>query len=614
MCGIAGIFNYDGQPVRLEQLSAMTDRMIERGPDDDGFYVSGTVGFGFRRLSIIDVSGGHQPLANEDYSLQLVFNGEIFNHIEIRGQLIARGHVFRTKSDAEVLLHLYEEKGVRALEDLNGMFAFALFDKQRNAIWIGRDRFGIKPLFYCATRERFIFASDIRALRAVFPTDINAKATLKYLGLAYVPGTETMWQGIHKLSPAHYLWVESNGSIECKRYWSVVSLGTWRGTLSDAKSQLDDLLADAVRLQMRSDVPIGIFLSGGLDSSAIVSYASQLTPEPLRTYNVNFCGKKSSDSEFAQLVAKRYSTSHVEIIMSAAEALVAMDDLLPRMDEPVSDSAIFPAYLISRVAQQQGIKVLLNGAGADEIFGGYSRHWHSRLGSPTWVAESLPGFLRNRVANMWSIFQPHRGMRAANPMFAWAASVSGVNLDACRRLLRDSAAYREVISAIKDEYADISNSSPKLGYAYDRMAMDLRTYLPGDVLSLTDKASMAASVECRVPFLDHRLVEFAYSLPSDINLLGGKPKGLFREVLENRLPGELIHREKSGFNAPISEWIQSLDIRDELLHRRTALLDEILDPSELTALLSNTKRMALASETLFSLFLLNRWHRAQSVQ
>ncbi len=616
MCGIAGIFNFDKQSVRREQLSAMTNRMIERGPDDDGFYTSGAVGLGFRRLSIIDLEGGHQPLTNEDETLQLVFNGEVYNHIELRDQLISRGHRFRTKSDAEVLLHLYEENGIDVLSDLNGMFSFALFDKKRNALFMARDRLGIKPLFYATARNKIVFASDIRALRSEIKTELDKNAVLKYIALAYVPGTETMWDGIKKLSPGHYMWVEADGNIKCERYWSVSPSGKWSGSLTEAKAQLDAHLNDAVRLQMRSDVPVGIFLSGGVDSSALVAYASKLTQDPLRTYTINFSGKNSEDAKYAQLVAEKYGTNHCEIQMDASDIDQAMDDLLGHMDEPISDSAIFPAYLISRAAYKQGVKVLLNGAGGDEIFGGYGRHWPPRLGSPAWVAESLPSVMRTLISAVWARFQPHRGLRASNPIFAWVNGISGVNLNACQQLLRHPAMYAEMISAIKEEYAEITHAKSGLNYTYDRMALDLKTYLPGDVLALTDKATMAASVECRVPLLDHRLVEFAYSLPADINLIGGKPKGLFREVLTNRLPTELLDRKKEGFNAPITEWMQTqgvLRLEDELLGRTVPIVDDLFDKKALAALLGNKDKSRHAAETLFSIYLLNRWCRVQSI-
>ena len=616
MCGIAGIFNFDKQPVRVEQLSAMTNNMIERGPDDDGFYTSGSVGLGFRRLSIIDLEGGHQPLTNEDKTLFLVFNGEIYNHIELHDQLISRGHIFRTKSDAEVLLHLYEEKGIDALEDLNGMFSFALYDKKRDELFMARDRLGIKPLFYTITCNRIVFASDVRALREEINTKLDTSSVIKYIALAYVPGAETMWTGIKKLLPAHYLLISANGDIKCQRYWKACASGSWQGSLVEAKAQLDEYLTDAVRLQMRSDVPVGIFLSGGVDSSALVSYASSLTEEPLRTYTINFSGKNSEDAKYAEFVAKRYKTIHCEIQVSAADIEREMDNLLGRMDEPISDSAIFPAYLVSKTAYQQGVKVLLNGAGGDEIFGGYSRHWPPRIGSPTWVAETLPGVLGTLISTIWSKFQPHRGVRASNPVFSWVAGVSGVNLNACSQLFRKSAMFTQMIGAIKEEYSKINHTAGAKNYTYDRMELDLNTYLPSDVLALTDKATMAASVECRVPLLDHRLVEFAYSLPVDINLTGGKPKGLFRDVLASKLPAELLNRKKEGFNAPITEWMQMrgfLNLEDELLGRTVSIVDNLIDKRALSALLANERESRHASETLFSLYLLNRWCRIHSI-
>jgi len=616
MCGIAGILNFKRDPVRLEQLQAMTDRMVERGPDDDGFYLSGAVGLGFRRLSIIDLAGGHQPLSNEDGSLQLVFNGEIYNHVELRAQLISRGHIFRTKSDAEVLLHLYEEKGVKALDDLNGMFAFALFDSQREALWIARDRLGIKPLFFAKGVDKFVFASDIRALRAVFPADIDSQVVLQYLALAYVPGRNSMWKGVKKLPPASYLWVEAGGKISCTQYWSENSFGAWQGSISEAKEQLNELLLDAIGLQMRSDVPVGIFLSGGVDSSAIVSYAAKCTDKPLRTYTINFLGKGSSDAKYARLVADRYATNHMELQMDAAEAVWAMDELLLRIDEPISDSAIFPTYFLSKAAQKQGVKVLLNGAGGDEIFGGYDRHFPPKIGSPTWVAQSLPPILRSAIAHIWEKFDSDRGMRAANPMFAWGCGISGVSMGGCKSLLRDPSSFKRMMSTLIEEFSDIANSSIGTRYTYDRMALDLKTYLPGDILSLVDKASMAASVECRVPLLDHRLVEFAFSLPASINFLNGNSKGLFKEVLSKNLPMDLLGRKKEGFNAPITAWMQTqgaLNLKEELLGNPVTVVTDLFSMKTLENLLANRTKSHRISETLFSIYLFNRWFRSQTI-
>lgn len=616
MCGIAGIINFTKQPVEMDQLSAMTNQMIERGPDDDGFFISDHIGLAFRRLSIIDVSGGHQPLTNEDENLHLVLNGEIYNYIEIRNQLIDRGHRFKTMSDSEVFLHLYEEKGVKALDELNGMFALALWDSNQNTLLIARDRLGIKPLFYSNTESQFMFGSDTRALRALHKQEIDTDAVLKYIALSYVPGEETVWKGIKKLPPAHYLIIDRHCSIQKHCYWSLEKSGQWKGTEDEAASQLKVLLSDAIRMQMRSDVPVGIFLSGGVDSSAIVAIASQFTSNPLRTFTINFEGKESLDAKFANEVAVKYNTHHTQIEMSAQDAIQALDDLITKLDEPLADSALLPAYLLSKAARDQGIIVLLNGAGGDEIFGGYLRHWPPRFGSPTWVAESIPCLFRGIVTTVWSLVQPHRAVRASNPVFAWNAGVSGINMHACRKLLGNPNDYEKIEQTILDEFSPLQKGFKKGVYSHVRMIMDLQTYLPNDVLSLTDKATMAASVEGRVPLLDHRLVEYAFSLPPNINLLNNDQKGLFKKVLKNILPPELIKRKKEGFNAPVHEWLQQgggLNIHDELLNHRTEVLNDILDTSALKSILSSHKKSNLASETLFSLYLFNRWLRKQNI-
>jgi asparagine synthase (glutamine-hydrolysing) len=616
MCGIAGIFNFNSESVGLNQLKAMTNSMVERGPDDDGFYINGPIGLGFRRLSIIDVDGGHQPLCNEDKTIYLIFNGEIYNHIELRASLTSRGHIFRTRSDAEVLIHLYEDKGIDAIADLNGMFAFALYDTQHKSLFVARDRVGIKPLFYSISQDKFTFASDVRALRAISNLELNPNAFLEYLGLAYVPGPGTMWRGVEKLQPGHYMHIDHAGQINTVRYWTL-SKGGWTGSVNEAESLLDAHLSQALKFQMRSDVPIGIFLSGGVDSSALVAYAARFTNGPLQTFTINFSGKISEDARFAQLVSEKYKTQHAEIDMSPLDLEVAMDDLLSGMDEPISDSAIFPAFLLSVAAKNKGIKVLLNGAGGDEIFGGYSRHWPPRAWTPAWCAESLPPGIRAFVASAIGKFSPSRGLRASDKIFSWASGISGVNLPALEEILRSEAAYKSVVSTIQKEYRSLDHPSNFDNYMYRRMELDLNTYLPGDILSLTDKATMLASVECRVPLLDHNLIEFAYSLPPEINLLGGEPKGLFRRVLSKKLPMALLNRKKEGFNAPVSTWMQmknGLSIEEELIGEPVSLVSELINAKSLERLISNSRNSSVVSETLFSIFLFNRWCRAQSIK
>ena len=613
MCGIAGIVAFDGRRIATSELKAMTDRMVQRGPDDDGFFTLESVGLGMRRLSIIDVEGGHQPLTNEAGDLHLVFNGEIYNHLELRQQLVARGHVFRTASDGEVVLHLYEEQGTDALAELNGMFAFALYDSRRQALWIARDRIGIKPLFYAVSRDQVAFASDVKALRSSYSTDVEPQQVLKYLGLGYAPGAETVWRGVLKLPPAHFLWIEG-GKVTLEKYWSLSGIGAWRGGIDAAQEQLEALLHDSIRLQLRSDVPLGVFLSGGLDSSTIVALAAEQLVEPLRTYTISFEGKRSADEGFSRRIAQRYTTSHVEIYLGPVEAAKAIDELLATMDEPLSDSALIPSYWLSKAARDQGIKVLLNGAGGDEIFGGYVRHWPPKCWNPTWVAENLPKPLRQIVAGAWSLFQPHQAIRAIDPSIAWVANISGVDLHTARLLLREPGDYATLVSAIRTEFGSLESSPATLGYAHTRMSMDLQKYLPEDVLSLTDKATMAASVEGRVPLLDHRLVEFAFSLPSQINLLGSEPKGLLKRVMRNRLPADLLSRRKEGFNTPGDVLLQDdrvIDLAGELLEARTPVLDALINPKVLEAMLASPQGRSRSAPMLFALFLFNRWHRAQ---
>jgi asparagine synthase (glutamine-hydrolysing) len=603
----------DGRGITTDELRAMTECMVRRGPDDDGFVTRGPIGLGFRRLSIIDVVGGHQPLTNEAEDLQLVLNGEIYNHVELRRQLKARGHVFRTHSDAEVVLHLYEDEGPEALSSLNGMFAFALMDTRRQSVWVARDRLGIKPLYYAVTGTTLVFASDIHALRATYTTSVDASLVLPYLALGYAPGTHTLWRGVRKLAPGHYLWADTGG-VKTTRYWRVDPASRWEGTETQAIAALDALLVDAVRLELRSDVPLGVFLSGGLDSSALVALAAEQVHEPLRTYTVAFEGKgDSDDARFARVVAARYATSHVELPLTPDDAVQSLDELLPLLDEPIADSAIIPAYWLSKAARADGIKVLLNGAGGDEIFGGYVRHHPASFGSPRWIADQVPTFLRPLAAGVMGLVHAGRGERACHPALAWTATVNGGDLQNARLLLRNAEQYEGVRQAMLKEYKALSDGTGNRDFSYARMQLDLDTYLPNDVLALTDKATMAVSVEGRVPLLDHRLVEFALSLPPTLNLLGGKPKGLFKRVLATRLPPDLLNRRKEGFNAPSDAWLRDqrgFDVRSELLGARTELLSELVNARALERVLATPERHQRSAPMIFSLYLLNRWYRA----
>ena len=616
MCGIAGIVKFNNQQVLLEELKGMTNSMIHRGPDDDGFFIENSFGISMRRLSIIDVKGGQQPLTNEKGNIHLVLNGEIYNFLELRTQLKNRGHVFKTGSDAEVLIHLYEEKGQKAIHDLNGMFAFALYDSLKKILWIGRDRLGIKPFYYVLNKDYFVFSSDIKSIRKFHNSSIEHNQVLKYLSLAYSPENNTVWKDIKKLKPAENATIDSLGFVKIDTYWNIESFERWQGNLNEAKDNLIELFNDSVKLQLRTDVPLGVFLSGGLDSSAIVASASKQLNNPLKTLTVDFEGKKNSkDAFYAKKVSEIYKTEHFNFSMSSKDVISTLDELLKIIDEPLGDSAMLPTYILSKYARGEGIKVILNGAGGDEIFGGYSRHWSPKIASPAWISENTNGFLRKSISNIWSLFQPARGLRASDPRLSWGISISGADLSALKNISNDLSNYNTLLKAMFDEHCDLTNNINQINsYAYKRMYMDLKKYLPDNILSLCDKATMASSVEGRVPFLDHRLVEFAFSLPSKYNLIGNTQKGLFKEINKNLLPQGLLNRAKEGFNPPDIGWFGDLlnhKLKEELLENTSSVILDLFDKRKLEKLLSNKNNRRNAAGTLYSLFLFNKWFNNQ---
>jgi asparagine synthase (glutamine-hydrolysing) len=613
MCGICGIINFNDQKPAKDQLKMMTDAMAHRGPDDMGFHISNNIGLAMRRLSIIDLNTGHQPISNEDNSIWVVLNGEIYNYVEIRQDLQKRGHIFRTKSDTEVIVHLYEEKGIKGLDDLNGMFAFALHDSKKNILWIVRDRLGIKPLYYAKLKNKLIFSSDLNSLNKLEDFDISTSSFLRYLGLAYVPTPHTIYNNIKKLPPAHYLWIEK-GKVIQKKYWTSTKHQTWNGSQAEAKEKLVELITDSVHLRLRSDVPLGIFLSGGIDSSALVAFASKTGYAGINTFTINFEGKNGNDSSFASEVSSQYKTLHREINFGFESFTQELDELIHYLDEPVSDSAIVPSYLLSKIARDNGIKVLLTGAGADEIFGGYLRHHRPRFGSPRWIAENFPTPLRYIVSKSWNLFQPQRGVRAASSPIAFGLDSSGSDITFLKQIMKkDFINY--ITAYIEEQFKDLLTKERGKDYSYSRMELDLHNYLVDDVLSLTDKATMAASVEGRVPFLDHRIVEFAFSLPSNINLKDSYPKGLFVDTLKDDLSHDLLYRPKEGFNAPTSSWMLDsvgVKVNDELLGSPTPFLKEIIDIGILEKLLLDRNKKQNAGHTIFGLYIFNRWLRTHS--
>lgn len=554
MCGINGIYNLDGSPVVKNELIKMNSMMRHRGPDDEGCFVSENVGLSMRRLSIIDIEGGHQPLANENDRYWIVFNGEIYNYIELR-QGLEEKHCFKTKSDTEVILHLYEEYKDKCLQYLNGMFAFAIWDKEEKELFVARDRFGIKPLFYFYHEGRFAFSSELKSLLKVLPfqTEVDYPAFLLYLFLMYVPAPDCMIKGIKKLEPAHFMKIGRTGSYTKERYWDIEKFSTRdvedEGVL---KEELLFLLKDSLRMQKRSDVPIGTFLSGGLDSGTLVALLSEQTNMPLRTYSVGFEGHIYDERSAARLIAGRYGTVHKELLINSQMARESLPEVAYFMDEPVYDSAAVPTLLLSRMARQDGVKVILNGTGGDEVFGGYPQYRNE--GFNRVLMEIFPKSLRKFAGKMLELAGSTAGIRLNNPVLDYLCRISG-RVGFADKFLKDKEWDKVICSKLEETLCPIFFDPRLSSDVSRRMYFDLRTYLVGDLLMLLDKMTMGASVEGRVPLLDHRIAELMFSLTDRYKVSENGLKTLFRKTIVNMLPEELLNLPKRGFGAPVVKWV-----------------------------------------------------------
>jgi asparagine synthase (glutamine-hydrolysing) len=573
MCGIYGIANLRSKSrPKSELLSAMGNVVNHRGPDDEGQYFGDGIAFGMRRLSIIDVGGGHQPISNEDESVWVVCNGEIYNFKELRQNLESKGHLFRCNSDTEVIVHLYEEKGVDFVQQLRGMFALALWDKSRDRLVLARDRLGKKPLYVRQEPGRLLFASEIKSILQdhTIPRRIKFEALEEYLALGYVPAPNTLFEGIEKVLPGHYLLFEK-GQVRDHEYWDVRFDRQEKYSEHEWVEILREKLLESVRVRLVSDVPLGAFLSGGIDSSAIVAAMSRMTDRPVKTYSIGFEGRDSYYNElpYAQLVAKTFGTDHHEIVVRPEVA-----ELLPKliwfMDEPIADSAFITTYLVSKLAAES-VKVILSGVGGDELFGGYRRYLGDSL-LPYY--NLLPRAVRNRwLPAVLASLPQDRHSKWENYCRLASAFVQSAELPLALR-------YASYITLFSPEVRSVllkGNSGPRalthndasigvLRKYFERcqgadninqiIYVDLKTSLADDLLLLTDKMSMAASIECRAPFIDQELVELTSRMSAELKVRGLSMKYLLKKVVEPWLPKQILRRKKRGFGAPMGAWLR----------------------------------------------------------
>ena len=563
MCGICGIYETQGGRVDEGTLDAMGRALQHRGPDGSGKFVDGPIGLGHRRLSIIDVEGGSQPITNEEGDLQLVFNGEIYNYLELRGELLQFGHQFKTRSDTEVIIHAYEQWGVECLSRFNGMFAIALWDSRLRRLFLARDHLGVKPLYYTLVNGRLLFASEIKALLQdkACPRAVDVKALGQLFSYRYVPSPATMFLGIQKLPPGHFL-LALGPDISVRRYWTkipVIQAVTDEGQLVE---QYQELFEDAMRLQTRSDVPVGLFLSSGVDSGAILSRMQQYTRGPLHTFTIGFAdGEKTNENADARELAQSYGAVHHEMIVTPADYLKYFDRYIWDIEEPVGNESAAAFHFVSQLAAKD-VKVVLTGQGADEPWAGYHRHLgvklsllYSRLPPAAARALRLVVSLLSRNERLkrgaTSLAEPDMLARFGKIYaFFTTEMLAGLFTESTRERIGYKGS--EGGNSIRHFYDEVAHLDPVSRMLY----IDTRTDLPDDLLMVNDKTSMANSIEARVPFLDHRIVEFAETIPSRLKIRGFKGKYLHKKALEKWLPKSVVYRKKKGFANPIDGWLR----------------------------------------------------------
>lgn len=608
MCGICGFTNYKNDGL----LKGMVSSLIHRGPDDEGSFIDrDNVSLAMRRLSIIDIDNGAQPIFNEDKNIVVVFNGEIYNFKELRNKLQSRGHSFRTKSDTEVIVHLYEEYGEDAPKYLRGMFAFALWDKKSNKLLIARDHVGVKPLFYSQSGKSLFFASEIKSIleNKEISTKMDYRSLDAYLKLLYIPSPLTIFEDIKKLEPGHVL-VWKDGAFEIKKYWTVPD-ETIETNLSEEYciEQIKDLLGKSVEEQKIADVPIGILLSGGIDSSALTHFLSLKSNSRIKTFSIAYSEKEFNETEKARVISKKYNTEHFETILKP-DIKNLLEKIVGSFDEPFADSSAIPNYLISKYAREK-VKVALTGIGGDELFAGYPRHMGSRVLSNYL---KVPGSLRKIIGNLSGGFS--ESTSSFNTPQRLKRFFKGGQYDF-------SKAYDHWISYLtEDERRKLcfGNLKAMPGFANkfcvevkseaDIFKHEMSNYLPEDLLYLSDRMSMANSLEMRVPFLDIRLVEFMSKIPLKLKTKGFTLKYLLKKSMKNLLPYEILNQKKMGFQVPLAKWI-NFDLKEmveEYLSPQRIKRDGFFNPDFVDSL-RNIHRSGKRNmyDQIYSILIFNMW-------
>jgi asparagine synthase (glutamine-hydrolysing) len=635
MCGICGAIAFNDSFACGERVTvAMRDTMTHRGPDDAGVWSSptGRVSLGHRRLSIVDVShSGHQPMSNEDGSVWVSFNGEIYNHAKLREELEKRGHSYRSRCDTETIVHLYEEEGERCVERLDGMFAIAVWDERRRELFLARDRLGKKPLYWARTPAGLVFASEIKALlrHPAVSADLDVRAFHDYLTFVCAPAPSTMFAGISKLSPAERMTVGEAGDIRSDIYWTPMSSQAAAEVAECSEHELEERLLELLRAsiakRMMSDVPFGVFLSGGVDSSTNVALMSELMSEPVRTFSVAFREhERYNELEYARQIARRFGTDHHEVLIDAGDLVSFLPEMVHHQDEPIADWVCVPLYYVSKLARDSGTVVVQVGEGSDELFHGYQGYIDSvarrrRYWEPF---QHAPALVRNLVAGSAGELARHSGRgilhaqyvvdAAAGRLPFWGGAICYTG-ELKRQILAGNGsgdgpdAYR----IVERLWEQAERDRPGADLLQKMTYLELKQRLAELLLMRVDKMTMATSVEARVPFLDHELVEFAIALPMDMKVRDGVGKWLLKRAVDGLLPSDIVHRAKQGFGAPVAEWFRGdLGTRAQREIRGSSLAERgLLDYARIDELWdAHRSGRADWSFQLWNLYNVSAWH------
>jgi asparagine synthase (glutamine-hydrolysing) len=627
MCGINGIAysTRSGRTVSRDLLERMRDVITHRGPDDEGIFIDHNIGLGHRRLSIVDVAAGHQPMTNEDSTLHIIYNGEIYNHADYRESLEARGHVYRTHCDTETILHLYEDHGPACVDYLRGMFAFAIWDQRKRELFIARDRLGVKPLYYVHTQDGSLyFGSEIKTLleAAAVKPEINYAVLSDYLANHAPSGEATLFRGVKRLMPGHHL-MWRDGEIRIERYWDV-DFSKDAGSTRSEKAYINDwteLFRESVRLRLMADVPLGMFLSGGIDSSAIAAVMSGMVNEPIQTFSVAFAEREANELEYARLVADAYKTNHHEIVVTPEQFFAALPQLVWHEDEPLAHPSSVALYFVSKLASEH-VKVVLTGEGSDELLAGYGRYHRTTLNLAIGrrYHQIAPGFLRDVIRRRIEKLEPasrvrHKLMRTFLVLAPELETIYFDNFAVFPTPMQQHMFTKrtsEQIPAI-DPYVELRKlieHSKGLSLLDGLLYADIKTYLH-ELLMKQDQMSMATSVESRVPFLDHKLVEFSAKMPENMKLRGATTKYVLRESMKNVLPEKILSRSKMGFPVPIGKWFRGpfKSIVDEYVLSDRALSRDIFAPEFVRSLVARHQAGEDHSERLWALVNFEMWLR-----